>query len=51
MIKKYIFPIILLLGLIVANILCYKYNSRLLHLSTNMVIFFLIGINFIKPRI
>ncbi len=51
MIKKYIFPIILLIGLIIGNILCYKYNGRILHTSTNIVVFLLIGFNFIKPKI
>jgi hypothetical protein len=51
MIKKYIFPIILLIALAIGNILCYKYNRRGLHLTTNLVMIFLIGINFIKPKL
>ena len=50
MIKKYIFPIILLIGLIVSNILCYKYNGRILHTSTNLVMIILIVINSIKYK-
>lgn len=51
MIKKYIFPIILLILLGIGNILCYTYNGSGLHLTTNLVLMFLIGINFIKSKL
>ncbi len=45
MIKKHIFVIILFIFLIVFNFICYKYNGRLLHLSTNLLMIFLIVVN------
>lgn len=51
MIKKYILLIILLIALGISNVMCYKYNGRGLNLTTNLAVRFLIGINFIKPKL
>jgi uncharacterized membrane protein YoaK (UPF0700 family) len=48
--KKYILPILLSVLLILANILCYKYNGRTLHDMTNISLSFLIILNAILAK-
>ena len=50
MIKKYIQPILLSVLLILANILCYKYNGRALHDVTNISLSFIIILNVILAK-
>ena len=49
-VRKYIFPILLLIGLIIGNLICYSENSRILKPTTNMVIGFLIIAGFVRSR-
>lgn len=48
--RKYIFPILLISGLIIGNLICYTENSRFLKPTTNMVIVFLIVASFIRSK-
>lgn len=47
MIKDQIITIILLVCLVAANILCFVYNGRILHLTTNLAILSLVAIQFV----
>jgi hypothetical protein len=49
-VRKHIFPILLLIGLIIGNLICYSENSRILKPTTNMVIGFLIIAGFVRSR-
>jgi positive regulator of sigma E activity len=49
-VRKYIFPILLLIGLIIGNLICHSENSRILKPTTNMVIGFLIIAGFVRSR-
>lgn len=49
-VRKYILPILLLIGLIIGNLICYSENSRFLIPTTNLVIGFLIVANFVRGR-
>ena len=47
-IKKYIFTVLLVIGLVVGNIICYNVNGRFLTITTNLVFVFLIVVSLIK---
>jgi hypothetical protein len=49
-VRKYVFPILLVSGLIIGNLICYNENSRLLKPTTNLVIGFLIVASFVRSR-
>jgi len=49
-VRKYIFPILLVIVLIIGNLICYSENSRILKPTTNMVIGFLIMVSFVRIR-
>ena len=49
-VRKHIFPILLLIGLIIGNLICYSENSRILKPTTNMLIGFLIIAGFVRSR-
>jgi hypothetical protein len=49
-VRKYVFPILLVSGLIIGNLICYSENSRFLKPTTNLVIGFLIVASFVRSR-
>jgi len=50
-IRKYIFPILGICGLIIGNIICYNVNGRLLMTTTNLIGGFMIILAYIKCRV
>ena len=49
-VRKYLFPILLVSGLIIGNLICYNENNRFLKPTTNLVIGFLIVASFVRSR-
>jgi hypothetical protein len=49
-VRKYLFPILLVSGLIIGNLICYTENNRFLKPTTNLVIGFLIVASFVRSR-
>ena len=49
-VRKYIFSILLVIGLIIGNSICYTENNRFLKPTTNLVIGFLIISSFINSK-
>lgn len=49
-VRKYIFPILGIFGLIIGNVICYNVNGRLLTITTNLIWFFMIIAAYIKCR-
>jgi len=49
-VRKYVFQILLVIGLIIGNLICYNENSRFLKPTTNLVIGFLIVASFVRNR-
>lgn len=48
--RKHVFTILLVIGLIIGNLICYTENSRFLKPTTNLVIGFLVVASFLKNR-
>ena len=49
-VRKYALPILLIIGLIIGNLICYNENGRLLKPATNIVIGFITVVNFFRSR-
>ena len=49
-VRKYVFVILLVIGLIVGNLICYNENNRFLKPTTNILIGFIIVANFVRSR-
>ena len=49
-VRKYIFPILLVIGLIIGNLICYGENGRVLKPTTHMVIGLLIIASLVRRR-
>ena len=49
-VRKYIFPILGICGLVIGNIVCYNVNGRLLTITTNLIWCFMVIATYIKCR-
>ena len=49
-VRKYIFPILGVCGLIIGNIICYNVNGRFLTITTNLIWCFMVVSIFLKCR-
>lgn len=49
-VRKYIFPFLGILVLIIGNLICYNVNGRLLTITTNLIWCFMIIATYIKCR-